>query len=144
MTRIALATMLSLGIAAFTAPALAQEEGAPTEADGLSVLEMTLARGYEGGAAVDPSTTFRRADGRMFVVLQMSNTSGAEAEIRVAFRRADAEVGSGGGGATLTVAPRRTRTLARTGTGRPPGRYLVVIMSPSGRVLAQQEFEITE
>lgn len=143
MTRLALAMALSLALGSVSSAALAQETAA--SAEGLSVTEMTLARGYADGAAVDPTTTFSRSDGRVWVVIRLANESGAESEIRVTFERADAEAGSGGGGVTLSVPARRsTRTVARTGTARPAGRYRVVVRTPDGTIISQQEFSITE
>ncbi len=142
MTRTFRCSILALLVSA-TATASAQEDA--EGADGLRVAEMTLSRGYESGEAVDPTTTFRRTDGRVWVVIRLENESGAETEVRVTFERADAEVGTGTGGVTLSVPSRRRyRTVARTGTGRPAGRYRVVVRTAGGSVIGQQEFEITE
>lgn len=151
------ATMLcvaSLALVAAPAAADPQEAGAAREArgaqeagevvDGLRVTEITLARALEGGNAVDPATSFSASDGRIFAVIRLENSTGAETEVRVTFERADREVAAGGsGGVTLGVPARpRYRTVARTGT-RAAGRYRVVVRSAAGNVLATAEYEVT-
>lgn len=112
--------------------------------DGIRIAEMTLARGVERGTPVDPTTTFRAADGRVYVLIQLENGTGAETEIRVTFERADREVSAGGAGGVVLAVPARprSRTVARTGT-RAPGRYRVVVRSAEGNVLGTAEYEIT-
>lgn len=123
----------------------AQEAAEAEEIDGLTLTEITLARGVEAGQAVDPTTTFSAADGRVFVLLRLANSTGAEADIRVSFERADREVvaSTSAGGVTLHLPARRqTRTVARTGT-RAPGRYRVVVRTAAGNVLGSAEYEVT-
>jgi hypothetical protein len=123
------------------------QEAAPEseEVDGLTLTEITLARGVEGGQAVDPTNTFSAADGRVVVLLRLGNSTGAETDIRVSFERADREVTASttAGGVTLHLPARRqTRTVARTGT-RAPGRYRVVVRTAAGNVLGTAEYEVT-
>lgn len=134
-----------LGPALLLAPASAQEAAEAEEVDGLRITEITLARGVEAGQAVDPTNTFAAADGRVFVLLRLANSTGAEADIRVSFERADREVAASttAGGVTLHLPARpQTRTVARTGT-RAPGRYRVVVRSAAGNVIGTAEYEVT-
>lgn len=124
----------------------AQDDAAGASVDGLRMTEITLARAVEGGRAVDPTSTFSARDGRVFVVIRLENSTGAETELRVSFEPADREVAAGpgaGAGVTLQVpASRRYRTIARTGT-RAPGRYRVVVRTAAGNVLGTAEYEVT-
>jgi hypothetical protein len=127
--------------------AYAQEAAAFPEIDGLRVTELTLARNITSGQAVDPTTTFASADGRVMVLIRLENATGAETDVRVAFERADRELVSGeaasASGVALHVpASRRYRTQARTGT-RTAGRYRVVVRTADGQVLATAEYEVT-
>ncbi|MBX7197334.1 MAG: DUF2914 domain-containing protein [Sandaracinaceae bacterium] len=113
----------------------------------LRVTEMTTARGYEAArGAVDATTSFHRADGRVFVVIRIENPSGAEQDITVAFERAEGTPATGArGGVTLHVpASRRYRTVARTSTSRAPGRWRAVVRNAEGEVLQTVEFDIAE
>jgi hypothetical protein len=111
------------------------------------VTELATARGYAAATgATDPTTSFRRTDGRVFVVIRLENPSGAEQDITVAFERAEGTPTTGArGGVTLHVpARRRYRTVARTSTNRAPGRWRAVVRNSAGEVLQTVEFEITE
>jgi hypothetical protein len=113
----------------------------------LRVTELATARGYAAATgATDPTTSFRRTDGRVFVVIRLENPSGAEQDITVAFERAEGTPTTGArGGVTLHVpASRRYRTVARTSTNRAPGRWRAVVRNSAGEVLQTVEFEITE
>lgn len=123
-----------------TPSARAQEED-------LRVTEMTTSRGYAAATGpVDPVQSFRRTDGRVFVVIRLENPTGAEQDITVAFERAEGTPSAGArGGVTLHVpASRRYRTVARTSTSRAAGRWRAVVRDSSGAVLQSVEFDITE
>ena len=142
--RIRLATTF---LTAFAALSLSIASLAGAHDTDLRVTEMATARGYEAATgATDPTTTFRRTDGRVFVVLRLENPTGAEQDITVAFERAEGTPATGArGGVTLHVpASRRYRTVARTSTNRAPGRWRAVVRDSSGAVLQTVEFEITE
>lgn len=152
MTSIATST-LSTRLSRKLAPALAVLATvlfaglASAQESGLRVTEMVTARGYAAATgASDPTTTFRRTDGRIFVVVRLENPSGAEQDITVAFERAEGTPAVGArGGVTLHVpASRRYRTVARTSTSRPAGRWRAVVRDSGGNVLQSVEFEVTE
>ena len=152
MTSIAtcsLSTRLSRRLAsslAVLATVLFASVGSAQEGD-LRVTEMVTARGYAAQTgASDPTTTFRRTDGRIFVVIRIENPGGAEQDITVAFERAEGTPSAGArGGVTLHVpASRRYRTVARTSTSRPAGRWRAVVRDSGGNVLQSVEFEVTE
>ena len=137
----ALFTMaLTVGFALSSlAPAMAQ--------DALTVAEITTARAYTSAeGASDPTTTFRRTDGRVFVVVRIENPARTEQDIRVAFERAEgtAAPGARGGVALHIPASPRYRTMARISTNRAPGRWRAVVRNAEGEVIGQVEFEITE
>lgn len=136
------ASLLALGLARAPGLVAAQDEG------GIAVTEIVTSRAYSAAdGATDPTTTFRRSDGRVYVMVRVTNTTGAEADIRVSFERAEgtAADGSGTGGVALHLpASRRYRTVARTSTDRPAGRYRAVVRTSDGDVIGQVEFEITE
>ena len=140
----------SLAVAlSLTSLARAQEAEAPPseEVDGLRITEIVLAHAVENGEAVQPSSTFTTADGRVMVLIRLENTTGAETDLRVSFERADREVAAaaptGGAGVTLHLPARpSTRTVARTGT-RAAGRYRVVVRTSAGNVLGTAEYEVT-
>lgn len=133
---------LALGLALAPSSASAQDEG------GITVTEIVTSRAYTAAdGATDPTTTFAASDGRLYVVVRVTNTTGAEADIRVSFERAEGTAADGGGtgGVVLHLpASRRYRTVARTSTSRPAGRYRAVVRTSEGTVLGQVEFEITE
>jgi len=134
-------------LAAFAVLTLAVASLATAQEDGLRVTEMATARGYTAATgATDPTTTFRRTDGRVFVVIRLENPTGAEQDITVGFERAEGTPVAGArGGVTLHVpASRRYRTVARTSTNRAPGRWRAVVRDSNGAVLQSVEFEITE
>jgi hypothetical protein len=133
-------------LALASAPALAEaQDGAD---GGITVTEIVTSRAYTAAdGATDPTTTFASSDGRLYVMVRVQNTTGAEADIRVSFERADgtAADGAGTGGVVLHIpASRRYRTVARTSTSRPAGRYRAVVRTSEGTVIGQVEFEITE
>jgi hypothetical protein len=144
----ALAVCLALALGAGIATAtLAVPPGTSAQESGLRVTELATARGYAAATgAVDATTTFRRTDGRIFVVIRLENPSGAEQDITVAFERAEGTPASGArGGVTLHVpASRRYRTVARTSTSRPAGRWRAVVRDGQGNVLQSVEFDVTE
>lgn len=115
---------------------------------GITVTEIVTSRAYSGAdGATDPTTTFATSDGRVYVMVRVANSTGAEADITVTFERAEgtAADGAGTGGVTLHIpASRRYRTVARTSTSRPAGRYRAVVRTEDGAVISQVEFEITE
>lgn len=127
---------LSSVVALLAAPVLAQDAGVTAE--------VTTAHGYASGAAVDPSTTFTRADGHLMVAIAVENPAGTETEITVQFQRADAPVEAGHGGVHLTIPARRHyHTVARTGTTR-PGAWRAVVRNAEGEVIGQAEYTVTE
>lgn len=118
---------------------------AAAQESALRVTEMTTARGYHpASGAVEPTTSFRVDDGRIFVVIRLENDSGEEHDITVSFERAQGTAPAAGrGGVTLHVpASRRYRTVARTGTARAPGRWRAVVRTLEGVVLQVVEFDI--
>jgi hypothetical protein len=134
---LALVALVALG--ALT-PAMAQDAT-------VRVAEITTARAYSAAeGASDPTTTFRRTDGRVYVVVRIENPTRAEQDVRVAFERAEgtAAPGARGGVALHIPASPRYRTVARTSTNRAPGRWRAVVRSAEGAVIGQVEFEITE
>jgi hypothetical protein len=138
----ALPIALAMAVCSMLVPAAA----AAQDAD-LRVTEMTTSRGYAAATGpVDPVQSFRRTDGRVFVVIRLENPTGAEQDITVAFERAEGTPAAGArGGVTLHVpASRRYRTVARTSTSRAAGRWRAVVRDSSGEVLQTVEFDITE
>lgn len=134
-----LALTLGLALSAL-APARAQDAA-------LTVAEISTARAYTAAeGATDPTTTFSRTDGRVFVVVRIENPARTEQDIRVAFERAEgtAAAGTRGGVALHIPASPRYRTVARTSTNRAPGRWRAVVRNAEGEVIGQVEFEITE
>ena len=121
---------------------------AAAQAGAVTVTEVVTSRAYTAAdGATDPTTTFAASDGRIYVVVRVQNTTGAEADIRVTFERAEgtATDGAGTGGVELHIpASRRYRTVARTSTSRPAGHYRAVVRTAEGAVIGQVEFEITE
>lgn len=141
----ALRTVLfGLAFALALGPALASAQ----DGGGITVTEIVTSRAYTAAdGATDPTTTFAASDGRLYVMVRVQNTTGAEADIRVSFERAEGTAADGGGtgGVTLHIpASRRYRTVARTSTSRPAGRYRAVVRTAEGVVIGQVEFEITE
>ena len=132
---------LTFGLAlCVLAPAMAQDAA-------VRVAEISTSRAYTAAeGATDATTTFRRTDGRVFVVVRIENPTGAEQDIRVAFERAEetAVAGARGGVALHIPASPRYRTVARTSTNRAPGRWRAVVRNAEGAVIGQVEFEITE
>ncbi|MFN7702251.1 MAG: DUF2914 domain-containing protein [Deltaproteobacteria bacterium] len=113
----------------------------------LRVTEITTARGYAAATgATDPTTAFRRGDGRVFVVIRLENPSQSEQDITVSFERAEGAPSAGArGGVTLHVpASRRYRTVARSSTERAPGRWRAVVRDSGGAVLESVEFDVAE
>lgn len=144
LASLALATALGTAAALLLAAA---PEMAHAQEQGIRVTELTTARGYAvATGAVDPTTRFRRTDGRVFVVIRLENPSGAEQDITVSFERAEGTPVAGArGGVTLHVpASRRYRTVARTSTSRPAGRWRAVVRDGQGNVLQSVEFDVTE
>jgi hypothetical protein len=134
---------LSLGtVALLSAVSLAQD------ASPLAVTEIVTARGYDRATgAVDPTTTFAHDSGNVVVVVRLTNSSGAEQDIRVGFERDEGEPASStapGGVALHIPASRRYRTVARGTTNRPPGNYRAVVRGSDGSVLGSVDFTITE
>lgn len=136
------AVALALAVALGPSAASAQDEG------DITVTEVVTSRAYTAAdGATDPTTTFAASDGRLYVMVRVTNTTGAEADIRVSFERAEgtAADGAGTGGVVLHLpATRRYRTVARTSTSRPAGRWRAVVRTSEGTVIGQVEFEITE
>lgn len=122
----------------------ASAQDAPSAAP-ITASTVTCARGYNRqDGPVDPSTSFARTDGRMFVVVQLENPTAAASNVTVTVERADQPVGTRRGGVVLEVpARRRYRTVARFTTNREPGRYRAIVLSASGEVVGQTEFEVT-
>lgn len=143
-----LSAALALPVAAPSAVLLAPSAAVAQDAEApeLRVTEIVTSRGYEGGQAVDATTSFRRTDGRVYVVIRLENPTSTETDITVTFERGAGEATSGGrGGVTLHVpASRRYRTVARTSTSRPAGHYRAVVRNSEGEVIGQVEFDITE
>ena len=141
MKRFSQVSALVFGLALVPAFAAAQ-------AGGLTVTEIVTSRAYTAAdGATDPTTTFGGSDGRIYVMVRVQNTTGAEADIRVTFERAEGTASDGAttGGVELHIpASRRYRTVARTSTSRPAGRYRAVVRTADGAVIGQVEFEITE
>lgn len=121
---------------------LAQDEGP------LAVTEIVTARGYDrASGAVDPSTTFAHDSGNVVVVVRLTNSSGAEQDVRVSFERDEGEpsASTAPGGVALHIpASRRYRTVARGTTNRPPGSYRAVVRTSEGEVIGSVDFTITE
>lgn len=108
----------------------------------LAVTEIQLATALEGGAAVSPTTSFSRADGRIFAVVRLENPSSEATSVRVALERVD---GPSRSGVSLEVpARRRYRTVARFSAAQQPGRYRCVVRTEDGRELASVELTVTE
>jgi len=132
MNRVALSSLFVLSVLLGSA-ALAQQAG-------LSIRSITLAKGWEDGAAVDAGTSFRSSD-RIFVIVRVSNPDAAETEVRVSVEQVD---GSARQGITLQIPARRGyRTLARF-TGRPAGSYRAVVRNAAGEEIGSAEFTVTE
>ncbi|MGE0784758.1 MAG: hypothetical protein AB7S26_03645 [Sandaracinaceae bacterium] len=131
---------LSLALTLAPLSAAAQEGNAPS--GGLSVTEVQLGTALEGGRIATPGTEFSRSAGRLFAVVRLTNPSGEATSIRVSFERVD---GPAADGVSLDIpATRRYRTVARTGTGRPAGRYRCVVRDAAGAELASVEYTLTE
>jgi hypothetical protein len=143
-TRFATSFLAAFAALSLTIASLATAQDAATE---LRVTEIATARGYAAATgATDPTTSFRRTDGRVFVIIRLENPTGAEQDVTVAFERADGTPAAGArGGVTLHVpASRRYRTVARTSTNRAAGRWRAVVRNSAGEVLQSVEFDITE
>ncbi|MDQ3031599.1 MAG: hypothetical protein M3Y87_04220 [Myxococcota bacterium] len=140
-------TLLTVTGALLATSLAAAQEAAPAreEIDGLRIADMTLTRAIEGGEPTDATTTFERGAGPVWVVIRLENATGAEADVRVSFERAEGEVAAtteGGRGVTLHVpARRRYRTVARTVVGA-PGRYRVVVRTAAGNLLGTADYTI--
>lgn len=125
-----------------TAASLAQDDSP------LAVTEIVTARGYDrASGAVDPTTSFAHDSGNVVVVVRLTNSSGAEQDIRVSFERDEGEpaASTAPGGVALHIpASRRYRTVARGTTNRPPGNYRAVVRTAEGEVIGSVDFSITE
>jgi hypothetical protein len=111
-------------------------------AAGLTVTEIVMSKNVDGGQPVDPGTSFARSDSRIYATVRVDNPSREATTIRVAFERVGAPSAAG---LELEIPGRpRYRTLARTGTQRPAGRYRCVVYSADGAELSAVEFDITE
>lgn len=132
-------------------PAQQPAQADPAQADpaqagaALDVTQIQLGKELENGRPVAEMSSFSRADGRIYCVVHLTNTTGAESSVRVAFERAaDGEPIDRAGGVELDVPARpRYRTVARTGTGA-PGSYRCVVRDAEGHVLRHAPFQITE
>lgn len=112
------------------------------EGTSLEVSEVILSRGLDRGEPVEPGTTFRRSDGRIYATIHLRNPERLSTDIRVAFERAAGRRSSGG--IELDVPPRvRYRTVARTGTRRAAGRYRCVVYRGE-EILHSVEFELVD
>lgn len=132
-------TALVFGIASF---ALAQEEGAEATVE---VTEIILGSQLENGVPAAPTTSFSRSDGSVYCVVRLTNQSGAEGAVRVAFERAEGEPQTRQGGFRLEYPARpRYRTVARTTTQRDPGSYRCVVRTDEGQVLSHADFTLSE
>jgi len=132
---------LIVALAAAAGPAAGQDDGAAT--DELEVTEIVLSKALDSGRPVDPGTSFRRSDGRIYATIRVSNPRREETSIRVAWESAEGPASSGG--IELDIPPRiRYRTVARTGTRRPAGRYRCVVYSADDTELGRVEFELVE
>lgn len=124
-----------------SAPSLAQDT-AP------AVTEIVTARGYDrASGAVDPTTSFAHDSGNVVVVIRLTNPSGTEQDVHVAFERAEGEATARAeppGMALHIPASRRYRTVARGTTNRPPGAYRAVVRSDAGEVIGSVDFTVTE
>jgi len=136
-------TALGVGALLVALPLVAiAQEGGDSEPVALELVSLTLAKGIEEGQPVDPGDSFARSDGRIFAIVRLTNPSRTETHVRVAWENAE---GPERQGMRLQIpAQARYRTVARTGTGRPAGRYRCVVRDASGNVLGQQEFSVTE
>lgn len=148
---------LSLGLASF-ALAQEQQEQQPQQPaqpqqgqaqqgqpDGIQVTEILLGSELENGVPTAPKTQFSRADGRVYCVIRLQNSTGEEGSVRVAFERAEGEPQARSGGFRLEYPARvRYRTVARTSTSRSPGSYRCVVRNEEGQVLSHANFTLTE
>ena len=148
MTPLARIAQLSITLSALTLSLALAPAAAAAQDGAITVTEIVTSRAYTAAAgATDPTATFAASDGRVYVVVRVQNTTGAEADIRVSFERAEGTPadGAGTGGVTLHLpASRRYRTVARTSTSRPAGHYRAVVRTADGHVIGSVEFEITE
>lgn len=134
-TKLLLASIVS--VAAFEASRAAAQESE------LSVTEIQLASSLEDGQVAAPTTSFTRADGRIYAVVRLSNPSREATNIRVTFEPLDG--GTARGGITLPIpAQSRYRTVARVTTSRPAGRYACVVRTEDGRELGRVELTLAE
>ncbi len=130
-------------VAALTLLPILPPTSSAQEATVFEVYELVLSKGFADGQPVDPGTSFSRRDGRIYATIRINNPERTATTIRVAWERAEGRATSGG--IELDVpARRRYRTVARTGTGRPAGRYRCVVYSADDAVLATAEYELTD
>ena len=109
--------------------------------DVLSVASVTMGTALENGQPVEAKTSFGQSEGRLYVVVQLQNPSGAETQVRVIIRQAG---GAGRGGVNLDIpARRRYRTLARFSTRHEPGSYEAVVLNAEGEEISTTAFTIT-
>ena len=131
--------LLALGSLLFGLTFGASSLGTAQEA--LSVASVAMGNALERGRPVEAKTSFGQSEGRLYVVVQLQNPSGAETTVRVMIRQAG---GRGHGGVTLDVpARRRYRTVARFSTQQAPGSYEAVVLNAAGEVISTTAFTIT-
>ncbi|MAC29733.1 MAG: hypothetical protein CMN29_31350 [Sandaracinus sp.] len=136
------ATLAALALGLATWPAASDAQDAEPSG-GFEVYELVLSKALEDGRPVDPGTSFSRRDGRIYATIRVRNPERDATTIRVTWERAEGPASSGGIELDIPARP-RYRTVARTGTGRAPGRYKCVVYDAEGRELASREFELIE
>lgn len=132
------------GLAMGTARATAgdeDEERFPRVA-GLQLTDMVLARDVEDGQVVGPSTAFSQDEGAIYLMLRIRNLEREATKVRVSFEPIESLPRPG---IALDVPARhRWRTVARTTSRRPAGRYRAVVRTEQGELLGDVEFVVTE
>jgi hypothetical protein len=130
----------------FASLATAQEPPPPAAgATGVTAPEVHVGTGVTNHAIDGEATTFSKATThRVFVLVKLGNSTGAEGTVTVAVER-PGQASHGGGVSLQYPAARRYTTYARIPiTNRAAGHYRAVVRDSTGAELGAAEFDVTD
>jgi hypothetical protein len=108
----------------------------------LKVKRLVLAEGVKGREPVEPGTSFKADDDRIYAFVEIENGGAEAAQVTVEFEPPGG--GAASGNVTLDVGSSpHWRTWAYTRAAKKPGEWTAVVRSESGEVLAKAPFEVT-
>lgn len=128
----------------FVSLAVAQDAPHPAAA-GVTATEVHVGTGVTNHAIDGEATSFSKATThRVFVLVKLANTTGAEGTVTVSVER-PGQTAHGGGVSLQYPATRRHTTYARIPiTNRAAGHYRAVVRDTTGAELGAAEFDVTD